>query len=409
MLSSSDKDIKSVMSELSKFGVEAAYIVPTETGLRKSILDAHEGFRNFLNRNQIHNYETQSKGPDSKVTLEGYYLNTKNYIKTKITLYRPETKSGDPRIWFSKLSTYASPQNLIAVFVYNHEMYVVNTSDEEVWNSRDISSSPFYDLLAKLSTKTNDVESELLGKLVAIHKRGFVPSTTNSDSGVGDTLEQLLGILRNSNAKPDYKGIELKCSRISSRTRVSTNRNTLFSKVPNWELSALKNGEQIIKKFGYFPRETPDLLALHVTLSNRKNAQNLFLAVDNSNYVVENLHEDKNQINKVVLWKLNDLESELERKHEKTFWIKAETKKISNVEHFQYRYVEATTTPMVSNFGTLVETGSITMDYTFSEKVRESGKKYTRDHGYLWKIHPSDFDLLFPPKRVFDLSNLQIA
>jgi len=397
------------MSELSKFGVEAAYIVPTETGLSKNILDAHEGFRNFLKRNQIHDYEMQSKGPDSKVTLEGYFLDTQNYVKTKITLYRPETKSGDPRIWFSRLGSYASPRNLIAVFIYKHELYVVNTSDNEVWNSRDISSSPFCDLLAKLSTQTSDIESELLYKLVVIHNRGFVRSTTNADSGVGDTLEQLLGILRNSNTKPDFKGIELKCSRISSRSRVSPNRSTLFSKVPNWELSSLKNGEEIIKRYGYFSHETPNLRALHVTLSNRKNAQNLYLAVDNSNYVIENLHEDKNGIEKVVLWKLHDLETELEQKHEKTFWIKAESKQISNVEHFQYKYVEATSTPMVSNFGTLVETGSITMDYTLSEKYRDSGKKYTRDHGYLWKIHPSDFDLLFPPKRVFNLSNLQIA
>lgn len=409
MLSSSDKDIKIVMSELSKFGIEAAYIVPTETGLRKSILDAHEGFRNFLKRNQIHDYETQSKGPDAKVTLEGYFLDTNKYSKTKITLYRPETKSGDPRIWFSKLANYANPRNLIAVTVYKNELYIINTSDNQVWESRNKTSSPLYDLLAKLSTKTNDVESELLGKLVAIHNKGFVPSTTNADSGVGDTLERLLGILRNSNAKPDYKGIELKCSRISNRSQASANRNTLFSKVPNWELSKLKNGEEIIKKYGYYPSETPDLMALHVTLSNRKNAQNLYLAVDNTSYTVENLHEENSVIEKVVLWKLNDLETELERKHEKTFWIKAETMKKDNIEHFQYRYVEATSTPMVSNFGTLVETGSITMDYTFSEKLRESGKKYTRDHGYLWKIHPTDFDLLFPPKRVFDLSNLQIA
>ena len=48
MLSKSDKNIKEVMAELAVLGIEAAYIVPTLTGLEKSILDAHEGLRNFF-------------------------------------------------------------------------------------------------------------------------------------------------------------------------------------------------------------------------------------------------------------------------------------------------------------------------------------------------------------------------
>jgi hypothetical protein len=49
------------------------------------------------------------------------------------------------------------------------------------------------------------------------------------------------------------------------------------------------------------------------------------------------------------------------------------------------------------------------MDYTFSEKKHPSGKMYARDHGYLWKIAPEDFGLLFPPKRVFDLASISAA
>lgn len=49
---------------------------------------------------------------------------------------------------------------------------------------------------------------ELLEKLKEIHKRGFIPSITPGDSGVGDTLENALGIHRNNSKNPDYKGIE---------------------------------------------------------------------------------------------------------------------------------------------------------------------------------------------------------
>jgi hypothetical protein len=128
--------------------------------------------------------------------------------------------------------------------------------------------------------------------------------------------------------------------------------------------------------------------------------------MNSENYVIENLRKTASKVEKVVLWKLSELESELEKKHQNTFWIKAETKVINQQEQFHYKVAEATSNPMVTNFGTLVNTGSITMDYTLSEKERSSGKKYARDHGYLWKIAPADFALLFPPKRVFDLASI---
>ena len=162
-------------------------------------------------------------------------------------------------------------------------------------------------------------------------------------------------------------------------------------------------------KYGYYPTETPNKKALHVTLNCKPNAQGLYLELNSDEYVIENLRKTTSAVEKVVLWKLDELELELEKKHNKTFWIKAETKIVNNKEKFLYKIVEATSNPMINNFGTLVSTGSITLDYTFSEKERSSGKIYARDHGYLWKIAPSDFALLFPPKRIFDLANITAA
>lgn len=404
MLSRSDIDIKAVMADLAHYGIEAAFLVPTKTGLDKSIIDAHDGLRKYLKKHEIHNYELQSQGPTSKVILEGNFINENGIMKTKISLYRPETKSGDPRIWFSGLNSYASANNLLVVLIANQEIFLINASRSKIWETLNVKGSPLNEIILKLSSRKSLIEEELLKKLIQIHLKGFVASTTNADSGVGDTLENLLKIKRNSNRAPDYKGIEIKASRVSGRTQRSSNRSNLFSKIPNWELSELKNGEAILNKFGYYPPGSPSKKALHVTLNNNPNAQNLYLAIDLDNYYVENLYKSKTGNEKVVLWKLDELESELEKKHENTFWVKAESKNISNLEHFHYKFVEATSNPMVTNFGTLVETGSITLDYTFSEKTRASGKSYARDHGYLWKIKPTDFGLLFPPKRIFDLS-----
>jgi hypothetical protein len=48
MLDATDRPIENVIAILAKEGVEAGYLVPTPTGLDKSILDAHAGLRDYL-------------------------------------------------------------------------------------------------------------------------------------------------------------------------------------------------------------------------------------------------------------------------------------------------------------------------------------------------------------------------
>lgn len=409
MLSRSDKDIKDVMSTLATLGVEAAYMVPTSTGLDKSIMDAHGGLRNYLKKMSFHDYIDQHQGQENKVIKPCFFVTDKETISSKVSMYKPETKDGDPRIWFSGLTYHVSPNNLLVVLVHQSNIYITNASNKRVWGSLHISGSPLNKLITSMAAYMPDVEKELLGKLVDIHRAGWQRSTTNADSGVGDTLEDLLNIRRNANRSPDYKGIELKTTKLSKSTGKQYNRSNLFSKKPNWNLSFLKTGAEILDKYGYHNPNNPDMKALHVTLSNKPNAQGLYLELNTKSYVLEALHKTPSGVEKVALWELADLESELAGKHNKTFWVKAESKIINQHEHFLYKVVEATSSPMVTNIGTLVSTGSITVDYTFSEKKRPSGRKYARDHGYLWKITPRDFSLLFPAKRVFDLASIAAA
>ena len=66
MLENSDRSIPKTIEALAKFGIEASYLVPTETGLTKSILDAHKGFRSYLKLNNLHDFSTQSQGSENK-------------------------------------------------------------------------------------------------------------------------------------------------------------------------------------------------------------------------------------------------------------------------------------------------------------------------------------------------------
>jgi hypothetical protein len=402
MLNRSDRDIKSVVSSLAKYSIEGSYLVPTQTGLEKSILDAHESLRKFFKENNFHDYGRQGQGGENKVIKQGYILSNAGWIETSVSLYRPTTKSGDPRIWISGLNKFTNAWNLVTLFLHDGSLYVFNASDPSVYNQFADSNSPLSSVLKAAGNKESNYERELLELLKEISHKGFVPSTTNADSGVGDTLESLLSIRRNSNQAPDYKGIEIKSSRINARTGRQENRSTLFSKIPNWEISRLKSARELLDNYGYISAST-GRPALQVTLKNIPNAQGLYLTFNEIDLRVENVYKKGDVEKKVVAWRIEDLENSLKEKHKNTFWVKANSKVLQGSEYFHYVQVVATSKPLVSNFSQLVELGSIQMDYTISEKVKSNGGIKVRDHGYLWKIAPEDLGLLFPPPKVIDL------
>ena len=74
-----------------------------------------------------------------------------------------------------------------------------------------------------------DSIQELTAKFLQIKEKGFVPNTrpNNQDGGIGNTLEDLLGIQENNLTQADFKDIEIKSQRLFSGSYI-----TLFSKAP---------------------------------------------------------------------------------------------------------------------------------------------------------------------------------
>ena len=387
------------MKDLASHGKEAAYIVPTETGMQKSILDAHGQLRSFLLANGIHDFDEQRQGIDGKKVVDVTLVGVNSVTETKMSLYRPETKSGDPRLWIYGLTNYARPWNLLAFIENEGRIYIINASDTDIFNSRNSPSSPLYKLLSKSSSSLDATALQLIDKLTVISKMGFVNSLRGGATGVGMTLETLLGIQANSNRAPDFNGIEIKATRVSGRKGKPTTRVNLFSQVPDWDISSCKSGIDILKNFGYIDKRK-QRLQLYVTNSDQPNAQGLFLFVDEKAGVLESLKREESSNLNIAKWRMENLRNQLEAKHRRTFWVKAKHKKDSlGAEMFHYTEVEQTQSALSANIAPLIELGVITMDYTLS--LKESGG--ARDHGYLFKIHQHNFDLLFPPSTIHNL------
>lgn len=117
-----------------------------------------------------------------------------------------------------------------------------------------------YELLESATHRDNPIAEELKLKIKAIHDLGFIRSITPGDPGVGDTLEHALGINRNNAKSPDYRGIELKATRLTRNgTKRNKTRATLFTKVPD-------NGftyRQILDKYGKMQIPRGETVARH--------------------------------------------------------------------------------------------------------------------------------------------------
>src|SRR5690554_24811 len=377
---------------LTKNQISLSLIEPTETGLKKSIMDATGSVRSFLKENNIHDYDIQGQGQENKVQIEALIYQDFQVIHSTASLYRPQTKKGDPRIWFSGLTKIANPNDLIAMIFYSGSFHIFNLSQLNVEALLNLNLiNPLKELILEISGKANEIAFELLAMLRKVASAGPIPSLVAADTSVGRTLETALGIDINSSKQPDYKGIELKSFRNSR-----TNRKNLFAQVPDWKLSKFKSSAEILDNFGY---ERDEDFKLYCTVSAiTRNSQGLNLRIDSDiKQLIEN--SDKSEIGDFVVWTLDKLHYRLKSKHKETFWVEAESIKIDEREHFEYKLVEHTKKPITSQFDLLIEQGIITLDHL----IKRNSKGKVVEKGPLFKIKPKGIELLFPPSESYNL------
>lgn len=401
MLAMSDIDIQQFLPMFADFGISVAFLVPTPTGYTKSIMDATSPVRNLLKESNIHDYEFQQQGPENKVMVDSYFVSAHGITETTASLYRPVTKKGDPRIWFSNLKRYCSPYNLLALVTMDKAIYVVNLSDTLVRESI-YEKAYVYNLFKEIAHKDAAIANELRLKIQHIHDMGFIPSITPGDPGVGDTLEHALGINRNNLRSPDYKGIELKATRLTRNgyDRQIT-RSTLFTKVPDEGLTY----RQIVEQYGkvQIPRgQTTARLQLYETFRvSRPNAYDLILEVDTNNDKLKMLHQPEIDMKKFVSsWFMQSLRDALLVKHHETFWVKAISENRDGIEFFRYDKILHTKNPNVSLLAPLIDSDKITLD--LAAHFDTNGK--WRDHGMLFKMKPDDLPLLLGTPVIYDLT-----
>ena len=84
MISKSNINVAFTLTEFKEKNLNPVFIVPTATGLNKSIMDATETVRSFLEENEIHNFKNQKQGEENKVILNIDIVSKNKIFETKL-------------------------------------------------------------------------------------------------------------------------------------------------------------------------------------------------------------------------------------------------------------------------------------------------------------------------------------
>ena len=222
---------------------------------------------------------------------------------------------------------------------------------------------------------------EFVERLKQIKQRSYVRTHRSGDTGIGKTLEDLLGIEENNVPGPNGKMVELKSGRKGSPSML-----TLVTKTP---LPRRKAIPQILQKFGY-PSPTNGRKILHVTLkatafTNIKGRRALTVRANDRIYIVS--------VEGKVLgyWDNKILEETFEKKFPALLYVKADFRGKGSNEEFWFNEAWYLTGFSFEDIKQLVRDGVICVDL----RIGQYSNGRPHDHGTGFRIKPDKLELCF--------------
>lgn len=222
-------------------------------------------------------------------------------------------------------------------------------------------------------------------KLRQIEKNGFVKTHRAGDTGIGKTLEDLLGIKENNIPLHDIAGVaELKAYR-----KDATSMLTLFTLEP-----LPRGGDRdrlLLDNFGYSKRDNQRTKELHITLSCRRyNNQGLKLSVEKDKIRVKGKGKRLN-----IFWNMESVEEKFHKKLPALVYVLAQRKILDDIEYFHFNEAYLLTDFDFNSFKKMVRRDEIVVD--FRMYYRPNGS--VRNHGTGFRVKINRLYSCFKNKR----------
>ncbi|MCZ2121576.1 MAG: MvaI/BcnI family restriction endonuclease [Anaerolineales bacterium] len=208
-----------------------------------------------------------------------------------------------------------------------------------------------------------------------LKSKNWVKSKRKGATGIGHTLEKLIGLPENNIASPDLGEIELKAHRINSSSMI-----TLFTfnrKV--WKMKPL----DAIKKYG-----TPDgngRLGLYFTMSRTPNSTGLFLHIESETISTRHVSGEI-----IAEWQLQVLAERFIEKIPALILVSAFSEMRGDDEWFKFDRAQFLTGTSAEIIRSQILAGNILVDLRLHDKITS-----VRNHGTGFRAHEDKLPLLF--------------
>ncbi len=230
---------------------------------------------------------------------------------------------------------------------------------------------------------------DFIREYTKICNMGWIKTHRSGNTGIGKTLEDLLGIEENNLDAPDFGEYELKSCRINANSML-----TMFTKTP----LPSKAANHLRETFGYqSDAYDNNEKVLHSTLSADRFVKiadtgrqlKILCSPDKISIVSEDNVEH-------AYWPREQLRSAFEKKYKGKFvYAKADSRGEGANEEFKFFEAYEISDFNYSSFVSLLEQGKIYVDLRIGQYHDGAKKGQTHDHGTGFRIKESDQYLLF--------------
>ncbi len=225
---------------------------------------------------------------------------------------------------------------------------------------------------------------ELIEKLTAIEKMGYVKALRRGNTGIGYTFETLVGLEETNIPIPDIGGrVEIKTTRKDSSSLV-----TLFTFNRGvW----VQKPKEIIQKFGYLDEKGRKALKSTVFF-NRTNSLGLHLEIDEEKNVLRLLAPRGERL---AEWDVYVIVGVFSSKLSRLLFVLADRRTHQGQEEFYFNEAYLLTEPNPRNFLSAFKKSLVGIDIRMH--LKENGTVRNRGTGF--RMHERDFIELYGKKR----------
>jgi len=222
----------------------------------------------------------------------------------------------------------------------------------------------------------------LVQRLKEIKDMGYVKTHRRGNTGIGKTLEDLLGIEENNIPGPNAARAELKSARKGSQSML-----TLFTKSP----LPPKANSVLLEGYGYESKRGNNRKELHTTVKATEYNTLKGKPGFKVNIKGDRIELVPSSMEVLGYWDKETLKNSFERKIPELVYVKADFRGKGSDEEFWFNEGWLLKGFSFENFMKLVEEGTIFVDVRIGQFP--DGKPH--DHGTGFRIFPDKLDLCF--------------